>query len=89
MISSIDGSFLDPEMQFCPKCAKEMKTKMIADFREKRRELTREARAEDWTDADISTLRIELRDRLYEKLKYINKPLPPLPGGERSASGRR
>lgn len=85
MISSIDGCSLDPVTQFCPKCAEEVKMKMIADFREQRREMTREARAEDWTDADISAMRIELRDQLYEKLKYINKPLPSLPDGEGSA----
>lgn len=43
--------------------------------------MTRVARARDWTDGDISELRMELRDRLYEKLKYVNKPLPALPGG--------
>lgn len=62
---------------------------MIADFHEERREMTRVARARDWTDEDISTMRMELRDQLYEKLKYVNKPLPPLPGGEGCASGRR
>ena len=54
---------------------------MIVDFHEERREMTRVARARDWTDGDISELRMELRDRLYEKLKYVNKPLPALPGG--------
>lgn len=50
--------------------------------------MTREARARDWTDKEISELRVELRDQLYERLKYVNKPLPLLPGGEGSASGR-
>ncbi len=57
---------------------------MTADFHEERREMTRVARARDWTDEDISVMRMELRDQLYEKLKYINKPLPSLPGGEGS-----
>ena len=61
---------------------------MIADFHEERREMTREARARDWTDKEISELRVELRDQLYEKLKYVNKPLPPLPSREGSASRR-
>ena len=52
---------------------------MIADFHEERREMSRVARASDWTEADISAMRMELRDRLYESLKYVNKPLPPLP----------
>ena len=62
---------------------------MIADFHEERREMTRIARARHWTDADISAMRMELRDQLYEKLKYVDKPLPPLPDGGKSASGRR
>lgn len=76
-------------MPFCPKCAAAMKTGMIGDFREERREMTRVARARDWTDEDISAMRVELRDQLYGKLKYINKALPPLPDGEGGASGRR
>lgn len=59
---------------------------MTADFHEERREMTRVARVRDWTDEEISAMRIELRDQLYEKLKSVNKPLPPLPGGEDSAS---
>ncbi|CAD6570234.1 MAG: suppressor of los1-1 [Alectoria sarmentosa] len=82
MISSIDGSCLDAHTSFCPKCVEEMKTEMIADFREERREMTRVARAEEWTDGDISAMRVELRDQLYERLKYVNKPLPALPDGE-------
>lgn len=58
---------------------------MTADFHEERREMTRVARASHWTDEDISVMRMELRDQLYEKLKYINKPLPSLPDGEGSA----
>lgn len=49
--------------------------------------MTSKARARDWTDKEISELRVELRDQLYEKLKYVNKPLPSLPGGKGSASG--
>lgn len=76
-------------MSFCSSCAEEKKTNLIADFHKERREMTRVARARDWTDEDISAMRIELRDQLYKQLKYINKPLPPLPDGEGSASGRR
>lgn len=47
--------------------------------------MTRVARAERGgggrTDEDISALRVELRDRLYVKLRYVNKPLPDLPAG--------
>lgn len=89
MISSIDGSCLDAHTPFCPKCVEEMKTRMIANFHEERREMTRVARAEEWTDGDISAMRVELRDQLYERLKYVNKPLPALPDGEGSARGRR
>lgn len=62
---------------------------MTADFHEERREMTRVARARDWTDEEISAMRIELRNQLYEKLKSVTKPLPPVPGGEDSASRRR
>lgn len=89
MISSIDGTSLDPQTPHCPKCAEETKTKMIADFHEERRKMTRVARTRNWTDGDISAMRIQLRDQLYEKLKYVNKPLPALPDGEGSARGRR
>ena len=89
MISSIDGACVDAQTPFCAKCTEEKETKMIAHFHEERREMTRVARARDWTNEDISTMRMELRDELYEKLKYINKPLPPLPGGEGCTSGRR
>ena len=79
MISSI-SSAPDTQTPFCPKCAERMKVNMIADFHDERREMSKVARASDWTDADIRLMRIELRDRLYESLKYVNKPLPPLPG---------
>lgn len=62
---------------------------MIADFHEERRQMTREARAEKWTDEEISAMRMELRDQLYERLKYVDKPLPPLPNEENSVGGRR
>lgn len=88
MVSSIDSAFLDPLITLCARCAEDKKKQMIAEFHEERREMTREARARDWTDEEISALRIELRDQLYEKLKYVNKPLPALPGGEGSANGR-
>ena len=87
MISSIEDSSPDLSTPFCPKCAERMKAKMIADFHVERREITRVARAGPWTDEDISAMRIELRDQLYAKLKYVNKPLPPLPGGEDGARG--
>lgn len=57
--------------------------------------MTRVARARrgwggDRTDEDISALRVELRDRLYAKLRYVNKPLPDLPAGVGgSGSGKR
>ena len=57
--------------------------------------MTRVARArrrgvEGRTDEDISALRVELRDRLYVKLRYVNKPLPDLPAGVGgSGSGKR
>lgn len=88
MVSSIDSSFLDPLITLCARCAEDKKKQMIAAFHQERREMTRVARARDWTDEEISALRIELRDQLYERLKYVNKPLPPLPSGEGSANGR-
>ena len=88
IVSCIDSSSLDPQTPFCARCAEDRKTKMIAEFHKQRREMTRVARARDWTDKEISELRVELRDQLYEKLKYVNKPLPSLPGGEGSKSGR-
>lgn len=45
--------------------------------------MTRVARARHWTDEDISVMRIELRDGLYARLKYVNRPLPPLPSSTR------
>lgn len=89
MVSFIDGSTAEPQTPFCPKCTEGMKAKLIADFHEERRQMTRVARARDWTDGDISAMRVELRDQLYEKLKYVNKPLPSLPDGEGGAGGRR
>ncbi len=62
---------------------------MTADFHTERREMTKVARARHWTDADISAMRMELRDRLYEKLKYVDKPLPPLPVAEGGKGSRR
>ena len=50
--------------------------------------MTRIARARSWTDEDVSALRMELRDQMYEKLKYANKPLPAVPGGEEREWGR-
>ena len=80
MISSIDSSSPDPQTPFCPECSERVKARIIADFQSERAEMTRVARAGDWTDEDISVMRIELRDQLYARLKYVNKPLPPLPG---------
>ena len=60
---------------------------MIADFHEERRQMTKIARAGKWSDEDISVMRMELRDQLYEQLKYVNK-LPPSLSGESSASRR-
>lgn len=88
MIESIDGSSVDPQTPFCQKCLEQIKAKTIADFHEERRNMTMVARARGWTDEDISEIRMELRDQLYEKLKVVDKPLPPLPGGEESTSSR-
>lgn len=78
---SIDSSALDPHTPYCTKCAAALKQRLIADFRDERRERTRVARASEWTDRDVSRLRVGLRDRLYERLRYVDKPLPGLPGG--------
>lgn len=89
MIDSIEGSSRDSDTLLCVKCAEQMKTKMIADFHKERREMTRVARARKWSDEDISVMRMELRDELYDRLKYVTKPLPPLPDGEGSTTARR
>lgn len=83
MISSIESSSRDPQTPFCPKCSERMKAEIIANFHKERAEMTRVARARHWTDEDISVMRIELRDRLYARLKYVNRPLPPLPSSTR------
>ena len=59
-----------------------MKAKLTTDFHDERREMTKVARARNWTNEEISALRMELRDQLYERLKYVSKPLPALPDGE-------
>ena len=80
LVHTVAPSVIDHSRPFCRSCWEDMQEEMTEDFRHERRVVTATARAQKgMTNDQISQIRIELRDQFYQKLKYSNKPLPPLP----------
>ena len=87
LVHTVAPLVVDHSRPFCNSCFEDIQEEMTAEFREERRLMTSIARArKSVTHDQICQMRIGLRDKFYERMRYTNKQLPPLPAPTSKAS---